>query len=128
MSAGQSGISAVNGFAQLLTVIVIFIFVLFCTYVATKYTADFKRMQGFNSAFEVIDSISVGNGGFLELIRVGENYIVISVTKDNITKIMDLTEEEVLKIKDNKKTSKISFSSLMFKAKSEIEKKGDHNE
>ena len=42
----------------------------------------------------VLETIRIANGKFLQLVKAGEQYFVIAVGKDEVTKIAELTEDK----------------------------------
>ena len=43
----------------------------------------------------VLETIRIANGKFLQLVKAGEQYFVIAVGKDEVTKIAELTEDQL---------------------------------
>ena len=44
---------------------------------------------------KVLETIRIANGKFLQLVKAGEQYFVIAVGKDEVTKIAELTEDQL---------------------------------
>lgn len=109
--------SSAGSLAQLLTVILIFAFVLFITAFTTKYIANFQKAQGLNRNMEVIESIRITNNKFLEVVRAGNKYIVIGVGKDEITMLTEIDGESLIKADGEKPNVKETFSDIISKAK-----------
>ena len=86
----------VNSFAQFLTVLIIFIFVLFVTFYTSKFVAGYQKtqMQGHN--MEVIDTIRLSNNKYAQIVRVGEKYVAIAVSKDQVTVLTEVPEEQII--------------------------------
>ena len=76
--------------SQLITVILIFAFVLFITVFATKYVGSYQKMQGINRNLEVIETIRVTNNKYLQIVRAANKYIVIGIGKDEITMLTEI--------------------------------------
>lgn len=119
--------SSASGISQFLTVIFLFILVLFITYITTKFVGSYQKVQNLNRNFEVIETFRVTNNKYLQLVRAADKYIVIAIGKDEITKIAELDEDSVINTSRNDTSQKEVFSSLIQKAGERI-KKGGNNE
>ena len=112
-----NGSSSVNSLSQLLTVLLLFVFVLAITYFVTKYVASYQKLQGANRNFEVIETFRITNNKFLQLVRAADKYIVIAVGKDEITKIAELDEDKIVTPSGNSPVQNEVFASLISKAR-----------
>lgn len=92
LTAGMDGIRSV---AQLLTVFLVFILVLFLTYWTTRFAGNFQKQQMAGKNIRVMETVSVSNGKFLQIVKIGNRYFVIGVSKDNITYLCELKEEDL---------------------------------
>ena len=120
-----NGYSSVNSLSQFLTVLLLFVFVLAITYFVTKYIANYQKLQGQNRNFEIIETFRVTNNKYLQLVRAADKYIVIAVGKDEITKIAELDEENIIKPLGSTPLQNEAFASLISKAKDKIKKGGN---
>lgn len=80
---------------QVIVLLVLFIMVLFGAYFATRLFGSFQIKKGSSKNIHHLESISVGPQKVLQLIKVGEEYILIGVTKDKITFIKDINKENI---------------------------------
>ena len=87
--------TTVQNIIELLSLIIIFVIVLVVCYFTTKFVAGRQLVQKRIGNFEVIETFPIAQNKYLQLIKMGTKYIVISVTKDNITYITELNQEEV---------------------------------
>ena len=46
-------------------------------------------------SFQVVDTIRIANNKLVQVIKMGDVYLVIAVAKDNVTMLAKLTEEEM---------------------------------
>ena len=81
---------------ELLGLIVLFAILLVACYYVTKFVGNKQMKQLKNSNFTIIDTYRVTQNKFLQMVKIGNRYIVIAVTKDQISLIAQLNEEEVL--------------------------------
>ena len=82
---------------QFLYLLVIFGVVVFLAFYTTKWIAKVKISKGGgrNSNVRIIDSVSVGQQGQVHLLKAGNQYILIGVTKERITYLSDVDPEEL---------------------------------
>ncbi|MCM1216233.1 MAG: flagellar biosynthetic protein FliO [Lachnospiraceae bacterium] len=84
-----------SGYAQFIAVLVIFVLVLGVTALTTKWISGYQKQQGANSNIEVIETSRLTNNKFLQIIRVGETYMVIAVCKDTVTMLGEIPKEQL---------------------------------
>ena len=117
--------SPASEIAQLVTLLIVFIFVLLlCTFVA-KWMGGVQREQGRSTNAEVIDTIRIAQGKWVQVIRVGNKYKVIAVCKDTVTYLGDVEESDIILKTAEEKTGSFSdfLSKAAFNKKSEIPEK-----
>ena len=93
--------ATVQSIIELLSLIIIFVIVLIVCYFTTRFVAGRQLIQKRIGNFEVIETFSIAQNKYLQLIKMGTKYIVISVTKDTITYITELNAEEVCQVQKN---------------------------
>lgn len=84
-----------ESFFQLIGVLLIFLFVLVITYFTTKWIAGYQKGAMYNKNIKVIETFRVNNNKFIQIIQIGEKYLAISVCKDTINVLTELTEEQL---------------------------------
>lgn len=84
-----------ESFFQLIGVLLVFLFVLAITYFTTKWIAGYQKGAMCNKNIRVIETFRVNNNKYIQIIQVGEKYLAISVCKDNINVLTELTEEQL---------------------------------
>lgn len=90
-----TGYDGVRSAAQLLTVFVIFVFVLFLTYWTTRFAGNYKKQQIAGKNIQVMETLGISNSKFLQILKIGKKYVVIGVCKDTITYLCELKEEDL---------------------------------
>ncbi len=83
-----------NSVAQFLTIVLLFLFVLGITWLATRYMAGIQKSKMDGSNISVVDVAKISQNGYVQILKIGEKYISICVTKDNITKLSEHSESE----------------------------------
>ena len=103
-----------GSYAQLISVLIIFVVVLGITAWVTKWMAEYQKQQNAGSNIEVIETTRIAGNKFLQIVRVGETYKAIAICKDTVTFLGDV-EADSLKLPDRKERKK-SFQELFEKA------------
>jgi flagellar protein FliO/FliZ len=97
---------------ELIFLVIIFVLIIAACYYVTRFIGGKQLKQMKNSNFTVLDTYRVTQNKFLQLVRMGNQYVVIAVTKDNLTVIAQLSEEEIIKPED-KSTQVTSFKHVL---------------
>ena len=108
-------------YLQFISVLIIFILVLALSYFVTKWIADYHK--GTNSTgknITVIETCRISQTKYIQIVRIGNRYTAIAVSKDQVTSLGDVDEEELI-LKDDTQEN-ISFKDILEKFKGE--KKG----
>lgn len=85
-----------DSFVQFITVLLIFVLVLAVTYFVTRWIGNLGRQQGSSGNIEVIESARVSPGVYVEIVRIGQRYVALSVSKDTSAFICDVPEEDIV--------------------------------
>lgn len=85
----------VDGIAQFITVLVIFVLVLGMTAFVTKWIAGYQKAKLSTGNMEVIETLRISTNKFLQIVRVGNKYLAIAVCKDTITMLTEVPEEQM---------------------------------
>lgn len=112
---------------ELVTVLLIFIFVLVLTYFVTRWIAGYQRTKTAQGNLSVIEAIRVANNQYIQILRAGtDKYLVVGVGKDRITLLATLSEEELRELPragGSDAGSTESFSDLLEAVKKRLPKK-----
>ena len=101
-----------DGYAQLITVLVIFVIVLGITAVTTKYIAEYQKTAGINANIEILETVKVSATKYIQLVRIGDTYVAMAVCKDTITKLCEIPKEQ-LKLDGPEGNKMFSFKDLL---------------
>lgn len=96
---GNSGSSWASGIAQLICVVLIFIFVCVLAYLAARFAGSFQA-NGLNkkSNIKVIETYRITNNKFIQVVKIGDKYAAIGVGKDDVTMLMELNPDSIEEI------------------------------
>ena len=113
--------SSFESFMQLISVLVIFVFVLVITYVTTRWMAGFQKSRSYNKNLKIIETIAVGNNKLISIVAVGKKYIAVSVGKDDVHFLTEIKEDELKDLsfldEPDKESAKESFANILEKLK-----------
>ena len=98
---------------ELLGLILIFVIVLVVCYYTTKFVAGRQLVQKKMGNFEIVETYTIAQNKYLQLIRMGNKYVVISVAKESVNVITELEETEVCRIQNNVSLSGKSFKEIL---------------
>lgn len=122
--------TSLDSFVQLITVLIIFVFVLILTYFTTRWMAGIQKGRSFNKNLKIIETISVGNNKMISIVEAGTKYIVVSIGKDEVNFLTELKEEDLkdLSFKNLQNTTQNaeSFSAIMDKLKEKYSNRSRH--
>jgi len=84
-----------NSYLQFLTVLVVFVAVLGLTAWTTKWIAGYQKNQKQNSNIETVETARIANNKYIQIVRVGQTYMVIAVSKDQVTMLGEIPKEQL---------------------------------
>ena len=84
-----------NETLELIGVLLIFVFVLAITYLASKWMAGYQKGKMKSKNLQIIETIPAGTNKMICLVKAGTEYLVVSVGKDEIHPLMTLKEEQL---------------------------------
>lgn len=103
--------NTIDGYAQLITVLLIFVVVLGITAVTTKYIAHYQKQCSVNTNIEILETVKVSATKYIQLVRIGDTYVAMAVCKDTVTKLCEIPKEQ-LKMKEPGETN-FSFKEML---------------
>jgi len=112
----NEGINTTDNVLQLVGLLLLLIVILIAAYYTSKFVGGIKLGQLKNSNFKVIDSYRFSQNKALQIVKIGNKFIVISIGKDTINYITELDETEILMKEINSK-DKLSFKQVLEKLK-----------
>ena len=85
-----------DSFVQFITVLLIFLFVLFVTYWVTKWTAGYQKSQIAHDNMEILETIRLSNNKYIQIIRIGRKYLAVAICKDTVTMLTEIPEQDLV--------------------------------
>lgn len=117
-----TSVSGVESFVQFMTVLILFCVVLGITYVTTRYVADFQKIKQEGRNISVVETCRIAPNKYVQIVRLGEKYIAVAVCKDTMTKLAELSEEELI-LSADQENGVPSFARILEKANLRKQKK-----
>lgn len=123
MNVLMTSYSRLSSFAQLITLLIVFVFVLALTFYATKWMARIQKSQFRNSNIEVIETFRLSSTKYIQIIKLGGKYVAIAVGKDTVTFLAELEESELDLTKTSEGTRNMEFHEILKRVKDRNRKK-----
>lgn len=117
MLLGMDSTTGIDSFAQFLTVLLIFVGVLFLTYFSTKWIATYQKGKMFSSNIRVIETFKISSNKFIQIVRIGGTYYAIAIGKDEVTLLGELKEDEIQISESSQGFSQMDFRQILEKTK-----------
>ncbi len=117
-----TSVSGVESFVQFMTVLILFCVVLGITYVTTRYIANFQRIKQEGGNISVLETCRIAPNKYVQIMRLGKTYVAVAVCKDTMTKLAELSEEELI-LPVNQENGVPSFARILENAKLRKQKK-----
>lgn len=118
--------SRLNNLAEILSLLLILAFVLALTYFVTKWIAVYQKGQMRGHNLQVIETLRVTNNKFIQIVKAGDEYLVVAIGKDEMHLLTRLTKEqlEILPVNDSAGEFPVgSFKDVLEKMKEHLPKK-----
>lgn len=88
--------SRIEAFAQLLTLLIIFIFVLAVTYYVTRFVGNYQKNKLSGSNINILESMRIANNKYIQIVKIGSRVFAIAVAKDTVSYLCELDEDELI--------------------------------
>ncbi len=108
----------IGNILQLIGLIIVFILILCATYYTSRWIGKSSFTQQRAANIQVVETFRLSQTKYIQIIRAGTGrYFVIAVSKENITYIAELKEEDIILRDESQNAEKVSFSDIMKKLK-----------
>lgn len=124
----------VDSVANFITVLLIFLFVIAITWFATRYMASIQKQRMDTSNIEIIETSRIGQNKYLQIVRAADKYLLIAVSKDNVTMLAELSKDALQETMQGQQVLPVDFSAVLknvvnkTKEKTGKEKQADQDE
>lgn len=114
-----TGYSSGESVLKLIGLILLCVVIIIASFFTTRFVGRKQMGGGDSSNFEAIDAFRIDQNRYLQIIKVAGKYLLISVTKEQISLLSELDGEEIRE--REKKDPPVSFKDIFAKA---LDKKG----
>ncbi len=108
--------AAFSGIAQFITVLILFVAILWVTWAVTKWTAGCQRGKWAGGNIEMLESFRIASDKYVHIMRVADKYLAIAVAKDTVTFLAEL-DGSALTSGEDAPGMKMSFQELLEKVR-----------
>lgn len=112
----------IDSTVQLITVLLIFIFVLGLTYITTKFAAGLQKSKFSSPNVEIVETFKLSTNKYIQIVRVGKKMYSLVICKDTVTLLGELEENEI-HLSESNMGPTMSFQDILNKAKNMTGKK-----
>ena len=114
-----------NSIWDLITVLVIFVFVIAITLFTTRYVANYQKGKNSGRNVEIIETTKIAQNKYVQIVKLGNHYVAMAVCKDTVTVLTKLSEDEIRIPTDE--GSQMDFKDILQKLKEKhiLEKSND---
>ena len=75
----------------------VFVIIIIACYYVTKLVGTNQLVKTKNSNFKILDTYKLGQNQLIAIVEVGTRYFCIGITKENVSLISELSEEDFAK-------------------------------
>lgn len=121
--------SWLSSLGQLMSVLAVFVVVLLLTLLTTRWIAGYQQgqMRSQNQNLKIIETLRLSTTNYIQIIKVGDVYLVVAVSKEHIEKLAELREDQVKEAACSMMGQKVdmseSFHDILDKVKQHLPKK-----
>ena len=118
-----------DSYAQFITILLLFVFVLAITAVVTKWIGGYQKGMTVVANMEILETLRLSNNKYIQIVRIGRKYLAVAICKDTVTMLSEIPEEE-LSFPEGSDGSTFSFKDVLAKIQKEriLEKEDGRDE
>lgn len=92
-----SAYSSLENILQLTGIVIVFLIILAAAYAVSVFIGKTQSNTYFTKEknIKLIETFRIGNNQFLQIVKIGNRYFVLAVSKEHVELISELNEEEV---------------------------------
>ncbi len=119
-NSNQTEVNWSNSFAsigQFFYLLLIFSFVIILAYYSTRFIASSRFSSRYlkkgSANINIIETAFVGQQSSIQLVKVGEKYFIIGVTKEQINYLTEVSKEDVVIAEEQEQINRIPFEKYL---------------
>lgn len=117
-----SSFTTAGNVMQLVGIIIVFILILVGTYYATKWIGNSGFAGSRSRNIKVIETYKISQNNFIQILKIGEKYIAVGVSKDKVDFLTEL-EAGSLIIEEQGDKPQMNFKDVFSKISEKHRKK-----
>lgn len=120
-----STLSTIENVFQLIGLIVVFLLILAAAYFVTRWVGNSTLQSQNNPNISVIETFRLAPNKVIQIVRLGDKYIAIAVTKETVEYLTELSEEalSLSKLGERQFSSDVDFKKILSKITNKNETK-----
>jgi flagellar protein FliO/FliZ len=96
LSSQPTGLTTVSSIGQFFYILLLLAFVVLLAYYSTRLMAASRGGRlGAKRNMQIVEGIGVGVNATVQIVRVGERYYLLGVTKESVTLLTPLDESQI---------------------------------
>ena len=104
---------------QLVTILILLILVMAAAFFVARYIGRVQQGTRSGNNIEVIETYRLSPNIYTQILRLGKTYVAIAVSKDTVTKLAELTEDEILQMTEDSSQKAGSFTDILARLKNQ---------
>lgn len=108
-----------DSYLQLITLLLLFVFVLAITAFVTKWIAGVQKGRFSGANMELVEALRLSGNKYLQIVRIGRKYLALAVCKDTVTMLSEIPEED-LQFSTGSTSSVSGFKDVLAKIQREV--------
>ena len=109
--------NAISAVAQIITLILIFIFVLALTYFTTRFVGHYQKLRMSGSNIQIMETFRISTSKYIQIVKIGKKYFAIAVCKDTVTYLCELDGEDLIYNSVSTESHSDNFKAILDKLK-----------
>lgn len=86
---------AADSYAQLITMLLLFVFVLAVTALVTRWIGGYQKGKTAGANMEILEALRLSNNKYIQIVRIGRKYLAVAICKDTVTMLSEIPEEDL---------------------------------
>lgn len=92
----NSAMDSSSNFVQFVLLLIVFVAILIVAYFVTRWIGATGNAQLKNKNIKIIEGCRVGQNKFIQIVKVGNKYIVLGIGKEEISYLGEVEEETLI--------------------------------
>lgn len=90
-----TGLSRLESIFNLIGVFILFLLILAAAYYTSRWVGKANFLQQNNKNIKLIESFRLNQTKYIQIVKIGEKYVALGISKDHIEVLCELSEDEL---------------------------------